>query len=220
MCVDFWRMFVKGVEKGYLKYLEIRGIGYRAALQDQTLMLKLGFSHDVAYTLPPSLKAFLPDQTTVGIYGIDKNQVCLMTVHDAQCKPESSKGIIYLRWIEGSTQHIWMPYFWRFRHSGKQCQNKRLSHVLCSALYRKSAWLVLEASSSSMLLSICISSKGPEPCWQSVSFLRCKFSVLILAGDSGCCQDKSFEATFNLQRQRNTLQGRGCEAQVRKEEVD
>ena len=65
---------MQGVTQGYLEYLKIQGIGYRAALKDDTLMFKLGYSHDVAYTLPPTLKAFLPDPTTVGIYGIDKNQ--------------------------------------------------------------------------------------------------------------------------------------------------
>ena len=65
----------QGVTQGYIEYLKIQGIGYRAALQDQTLMLKLGYSHDIAYRLPPTLKAFLPDPTTIGIYGIDKAQV-------------------------------------------------------------------------------------------------------------------------------------------------
>lgn len=34
----------------------------------------MGFSHDVRYTLPEALRAFLPEPTLIGLYGIDKNQ--------------------------------------------------------------------------------------------------------------------------------------------------
>ena len=69
---------MQGVTQGYLRYLRIQGIGYRAALKDQTLTFKLGYSHDITYTLPLSLRAFLPEPTLVGIYGIDKTQVLLI----------------------------------------------------------------------------------------------------------------------------------------------
>ena len=68
-------LLLQGVTRGYLKYLRIQGIGYRASLKDQTVTLKLGFSHDITYTLPPSLRAYLPEPTLLGLYGIDKNQV-------------------------------------------------------------------------------------------------------------------------------------------------
>ena len=42
----------------------------------QKLTLKLGFSHDTVYTVPDSMRAFLQDPTTIGLYGIDKEQVC------------------------------------------------------------------------------------------------------------------------------------------------
>ncbi len=61
--------------KGVLVYLRIVGIGYRASLSEQTLTFKLGYSHDVTYELPGSMRAFLPEPTLVGLYGIDKNQV-------------------------------------------------------------------------------------------------------------------------------------------------
>ena len=84
-------LFWQGVTQGYLRYLRIQGIGYRAALQEQTLTFKLGYSHDITYTLPTSLRAFLPEPTLVGIYGIDKTQVshasvgsvCILTRHGA-----------------------------------------------------------------------------------------------------------------------------------------
>ena len=66
---------IEGVTKGFLVYLRIQGIGYRATLKDQTLQFKLGYSHDITYELPPAMRAFLPEPTLVGLYGIDKNQV-------------------------------------------------------------------------------------------------------------------------------------------------
>lgn len=77
---DMWQAqlqltILQGVTRGYLRYLRIQGIGFRAALRDQTLTLKLGYSHDLEYTLPPTLKAILPEPTLVGIYGIDKHLV-------------------------------------------------------------------------------------------------------------------------------------------------
>ena len=41
----------------------------------QDLTLKLGFSHDTIYSIPQTMRAFLPDPTTVGLYGIDKEEV-------------------------------------------------------------------------------------------------------------------------------------------------
>ena len=66
---------LEGVTKGFLVYLRISGIGYRATLNDQTLTFKLGYSHDIAYELPPAMRAFLPEPTLIGLYGVDKNQV-------------------------------------------------------------------------------------------------------------------------------------------------
>ena len=44
-------------------------------LAGQKLTLKLGFSHDTIYTIPETMRAFLPDPTTVGLYGVDKEEV-------------------------------------------------------------------------------------------------------------------------------------------------
>ena len=66
---------IEGVTKGVLVYLRIVGIGYRASIEGQTITFKLGYSHDIAYDLPESMRAFLPEPTLIGLYGIDKNQV-------------------------------------------------------------------------------------------------------------------------------------------------
>ena len=66
---------IQGVTRGFLLYLKIVGIGYRASLQNNTLLLKLGYSHDLMYNIPPSIKIFLIDSTLLCLFGIDKNQV-------------------------------------------------------------------------------------------------------------------------------------------------
>lgn len=66
---------IQGVARGFLIYLKIIGIGYRAHLENNTLLLKLGFSHDLIYNIPQSIKIFLVDPTLICLFGIDKNQV-------------------------------------------------------------------------------------------------------------------------------------------------
>lgn len=86
----------QGVTRGFLVYLRITGIGYRASLAGQTLTFKLGHSHDCTYTLPPSLRAVLPEPTRVGIYGLDKNQVTQAAANIVALRPPSvykGKGV-------------------------------------------------------------------------------------------------------------------------------
>lgn len=66
---------IQGLNRGFLVYLKIVGIGYRASLQENTLFLKLGYSHDILYKIPSSIKVFLLDPTIICLFGIDKNQV-------------------------------------------------------------------------------------------------------------------------------------------------
>ena len=88
--------------KGFLVYLRITGIGYRASLDGQTLTLKLGHSHDCTYTLPPSMRAILPEPTLVGLYGLDKNQVTQAAANIVALRPPDAykgKGVR----LEGAT---------------------------------------------------------------------------------------------------------------------
>ena len=85
---------LEGVTKGFLIYLRIAGIGYRAAQEGQTLTFKLGYSHDIAYELPASVRGFLPEPTLVGLYGIDKNQVLpSKPLASTLCKSGSRMGL-------------------------------------------------------------------------------------------------------------------------------
>jgi large subunit ribosomal protein L6 len=84
---------VEGVTEGYTKTLEITGVGYRAQVQGKTLKLQLGFSHDVDYAIPEGIDIKTPDQTTVEISGIDKQQVGQVAAEIRKWrKPEPYKG--------------------------------------------------------------------------------------------------------------------------------
>jgi len=66
---------VVGVSEGFTKKLEINGVGYRAQLQGKELVLQLGFSHDVKFSIPEGIKITCPDQTHIDIFGVNKQMV-------------------------------------------------------------------------------------------------------------------------------------------------
>ena len=66
---------VIGVTDGFVKKLEINGVGYRAALQGQGLQLNLGYSHDVVYAIPQGIDITVPKPTEIVVSGINKQQV-------------------------------------------------------------------------------------------------------------------------------------------------
>ena len=84
---------VVGVSEGYQKKLEIHGVGYRANLQGTTLVLSLGFSHEVRYDVPAGIKIEVEKQTALTISGIDKQRVGQVAAEiRAYKKPEPYKG--------------------------------------------------------------------------------------------------------------------------------
>ena len=90
---------VKGVSKGYMEKLEIKGVGYRANLQGQTLVMTLGFSHDIRYAIPKGIKIEVENQTALTITGIDKQQVGQVAAIIRGYKPPEpykGKGIRYV----------------------------------------------------------------------------------------------------------------------------
>jgi len=96
----FWGMqrtlvqnLITGVSEGYTKVLEITGVGYRANSQGKTLKLQLGYSHDVDFAVPAGIEIKTPDNTTVEISGIDKQQVGQVAAEIRRWrKPEPYKG--------------------------------------------------------------------------------------------------------------------------------
>ena len=63
---------VKGVSEGYSKGLEVKGVGWRAAMQGNKLVLNVGFSHPVEVAQPEGIKIECPTQTDIVVSGIDK----------------------------------------------------------------------------------------------------------------------------------------------------
>lgn len=83
---------VKGVTEGFEKKLEIEGVGYRASLQGNKLILSLGFSHPIEVVAPAGIE-FKVDKNVITISGIDKQMVGQIAAKiRAYRKPEPYKG--------------------------------------------------------------------------------------------------------------------------------
>jgi len=84
---------VVGVTEGYQKRLEIHGVGYLGAVQDDILQLRVGFANEIHKKIPAGLEVTCPDQTHVVIKGIDKQKVGQFAAEvRAVRKPEPYKG--------------------------------------------------------------------------------------------------------------------------------
>ena len=66
---------VIGSNTGYEKTLELVGVGYRASLKGNQIILQLGYSHDINFDIPEGIKIAVEKQTTLKITGTDKQQV-------------------------------------------------------------------------------------------------------------------------------------------------
>ncbi len=84
---------VQGVTDGFKKELEIRGVGYRAQVQGNTLKLALGYSHDVEFAIPSGITVTCPKQTEIVVEGIDQQVVGQVAANIREWrKPEPYKG--------------------------------------------------------------------------------------------------------------------------------
>jgi len=89
---------VKGVSKGWSKDLEIRGTGYRGAVQGSTLNLSLGYSHPVNFKIPQGITITMPENTKIIVSGADKQlvgQVAANIRFFRKPEPYKGKGIRY-----------------------------------------------------------------------------------------------------------------------------
>ena len=66
---------VRGVTDGFLRKLDIVGIGYNAKIQGKDLVMVLGLTHPVVLPIPEDLKVSCPTATTVQVEGTDKEHV-------------------------------------------------------------------------------------------------------------------------------------------------
>ena len=89
---------IEGVTKGYQKNLEITGVGYRAALQGNKLVLSMGFSHPVEFEPEPGIEFEVPAPTRISVKGIDKQLVGETAARIRAVRPPEpylGKGIRY-----------------------------------------------------------------------------------------------------------------------------
>jgi len=66
---------VKGVSDGFLKKLEINGVGFKAAVTGKTITMSLGYSHPIVYDIPEQIKVVVEENTKISIEGPDKQLV-------------------------------------------------------------------------------------------------------------------------------------------------
>ena len=84
---------VHGVNDGFSKSLAIEGVGYRASLKGNTLVVAAGYSHLVEMPIPAGLKVECPTQNEINISGIDKQLVGEFAAEVREIrKPEPYKG--------------------------------------------------------------------------------------------------------------------------------
>jgi large subunit ribosomal protein L6 len=89
---------VAGVSKGFVRKLEISGVGYRAAVQGKKLTLQLGYSHDIVFDIPDGIAIKCERPTAIEITGADKQQVGQVAAKIRGFRPPEpykGKGIKY-----------------------------------------------------------------------------------------------------------------------------
>lgn len=90
---------VTGVTEGFSKELEINGVGYRAAKQGKTLVMNLGYSHQVEMDEIDGITIDVPAQNKIIIKGIDKQKVGQFAANVREKRPPEpykGKGIKYI----------------------------------------------------------------------------------------------------------------------------
>jgi large subunit ribosomal protein L6 len=66
---------IKGVSEGFVKKLEIQGVGFKAAVQGKVVNLSLGYSHPVNYPIPDQIKVTVEENTKLTVEGPSKEVV-------------------------------------------------------------------------------------------------------------------------------------------------
>jgi large subunit ribosomal protein L6 len=91
---------IEGVSNGFVRVLEIEGVGYRAEMQGQTLVLYMGYSHPVEMEPPAGITFDVEPKTRqVFVKGIDKEQVGQIAANVRSVRPPEpyhGKGLHYL----------------------------------------------------------------------------------------------------------------------------
>lgn len=89
---------IVGVTEGYKKNLIIEGVGYKAQLKGNEIVLSLGFSHDIVYKIPDGITINIDSGTNISVEGIDKQlvgQVAARIRDYSPVEPYKGKGVRY-----------------------------------------------------------------------------------------------------------------------------
>jgi large subunit ribosomal protein L6 len=90
---------VKGVSEGFVKRLEIQGVGFKAAVQGKNVNLSLGYSHPLLYPIPDQIKVTVEENTKLTIEGPDKAEVGRVAAEIRSYyppEPYKGKGVRYV----------------------------------------------------------------------------------------------------------------------------
>jgi large subunit ribosomal protein L6 len=90
---------IKGVTEGFSKDLDIVGVGYKAAVEGNKVVLSLGYSHPVVFPIPEGIKVAVDKQTRLTISGIDRQRVGQVAAEIRNLRkpdPYKQKGIRYV----------------------------------------------------------------------------------------------------------------------------
>jgi large subunit ribosomal protein L6 len=89
---------VTGVSEGFVKKLEIHGVGFKAAVQGKSVSLSLGYSHPINYAIPDQIKVTVEENTKITIEGPDRQVVGRVAAEIRSFyppEPYKGKGVRY-----------------------------------------------------------------------------------------------------------------------------
>jgi large subunit ribosomal protein L6 len=90
---------IVGVDDGFKKELEIRGVGYRAAVKGKNLTISVGYSNPVEHPIPSDIQISVAENTKITVEGMDKQQVGQVAATIRAYRPPEpykGKGIRYV----------------------------------------------------------------------------------------------------------------------------
>jgi len=94
---------VKGVSEGFVKKLEIQGVGFKAAVQGKVINLVLGYSHPINYPIPDQISVKVEENTKITIEGPNKQLVGQVAAElRSYYPPEPYKG----KGVRYSDEHV------------------------------------------------------------------------------------------------------------------
>ena len=89
---------VTGVAQGFTRHLHINGVGYRARMEGEELVMQLGYSREVRYSTPAGATIQCPEPNRITVYGPDKQRVGQIAAEIRAFRPPEpykGKGIKY-----------------------------------------------------------------------------------------------------------------------------